>query len=83
MNLKADIDRAFDLALERTIEKVERLKSEYQPSNVRIEDGLVIATMYLQRMVFRTLGRYGSTPLQKFSNEKLTLRWTIGKRPGN
>lgn len=55
LNLKADIDKAFDLVLERTIEKVERLKTEYQPSNVHIEDGLVLATMYLQKLVFRTL----------------------------
>ena len=53
-NLRADIVKAFDLVLERLTQKLEDLTNKYQPSNVAIEDGLVLTAMYLQKLNFQT-----------------------------
>ena len=53
-NLRADIVKAFDLALERLTLKLQDLTNKYQPSAVSIEDGLVLVTMYLQKLNFQT-----------------------------
>ena len=53
-NLRADIVKAFDLVLERLPQKVEELSNKYQQFNVHIEDGLVLVTKYLQKLLFQT-----------------------------
>lgn len=53
-NLKSDIVKAFDLVLERLTQKLQDLSNKYQPSNVAIEDGLVLVAMYLQKLNFHT-----------------------------
>ena len=53
-NLRADIVKAFDLALERLTQKLEDLTRKYQASNVAIEDGLVLMAMYLNKLNFHT-----------------------------
>jgi hypothetical protein len=44
--LRSDIVKAFDLVLERLTQKLQDLSNKYQPSNVAIEDGLVLIAMY-------------------------------------
>lgn len=53
-NLRADIVKAFDLVLERLTQKLQDLSKKYQPSNVAIEDGLVVIAVYLNKLNFRT-----------------------------
>jgi hypothetical protein len=53
-NLRADIIKAFDLVLERLTQKLQDLSNKYEPSNVAIEDGLVLIAMYLQKLNFQT-----------------------------
>jgi hypothetical protein len=53
-NLRADIVKAFDLALERLTQKLEDLTTMYKASNVAIEDALVLMAMYLNKLNFHT-----------------------------
>jgi hypothetical protein len=66
-NLRADIVKAFDLVLERLTQKLQDLSNKYQPSNVAIEDGLVLMAMYLQKLNFQT---FAETEEQSTKNLK-------------
>jgi hypothetical protein len=55
-NLRPDIVKAYDLIVERCRIKLEKLSNEYINPDIYVEEGLVMATLSLQKMLIHTLG---------------------------
>src|SRR5205814_1837133 len=54
-NLRPDIVKAYDLIVERCRIKLEKLINEYINPDIYVEEGLVMATLSLQKMLIHTL----------------------------
>jgi hypothetical protein len=50
-NLKPDIVKAYDLVIERSRMKLWELSKQYQDPNIYVEEGLVMATVALQKLL--------------------------------
>ena len=53
-NLKPDIVKAYDLVIERSRQKLWELSKLYQVPDIYFEEGLVMATMSLQKLMMHT-----------------------------
>jgi hypothetical protein len=50
-NLKTDIIRAYDIVIERSRQKLWELSKQYQDPDIYVEEGLVMATVSLQKLL--------------------------------